>query len=65
MAKLIEMPHPLSDMIMTMRIPLTKDRNATILSAYAPTRATPKEIKETFYSQINGTLRNIPVPTSS
>ena len=34
-AKLAEMPHPVSDRIMTMRIPLTKDRNATIVSAYA------------------------------
>ena len=27
--KLTEMPHPVSDMIMIMRIPLTKDRNTT------------------------------------
>ena len=26
------MPHPVSDMIMTMRIPRTKDRNAAIVS---------------------------------
>ena len=37
MAKLTEMPHPVSDRIMTMRIPLTKVRNSTIVSAYAPT----------------------------
>ena len=41
-------------------IPLTKDRNATIVSAYAPTMTNPEENKETFYSQLNGTLRNIP-----
>ena len=59
-AKLTEMPHPMSDGIMTMRIPLTKDRNATIVSAYAPTMANPEEKKETFYSQLKDTLRNIP-----
>ena len=59
-AKLTEMPHPVSDRIMTMRIPLTKDRNATIVSAYAPTMTNPEENKETFYSQLKGTLRNIP-----
>ena len=59
-AKLTEMPHPVSDRIMTMRIPLTKDRNATIVSAYAPTIANPEENKEIFYSQLKGTLRNIP-----
>ena len=44
-AKLTEMPHPVSDRIMTMRIPLTKDRNATIVSAYAPTMTNPEENK--------------------
>ena len=59
-AKLTEMPHPVSDRIMTTRIPLTKDRNATIVSAYAPTMTNPEENKDTFYSQLKGTLRNIP-----
>ena len=54
MAKLTEMPHPVSDRIMT------KDRNATIVSAYAPPMMNPEENKETFYSQLKGTLRNIP-----
>ena len=60
MAKLTEMSHPVSDRIITMRIHLAKDRNATIVSAYAPTMANPEDNKETFYSQLNGTLRNIP-----
>ena len=60
MPKLTEMPHPVSDRIMTMTIPLTKDRNATIVSVYAPTMTNPEENKETFYSQLKGTLRNNP-----
>ena len=60
MATLTEMPHPVSDRIMTMTIPLTKDRNATIVSAFAPTMVNPEENKQTFYSQLKGTLRNIP-----
>ena len=59
-AKLTEMPRPVIDRIMTMRIPFTKDRNATIVSAYAPTMANPEENKETSYSQQTGTLRNMP-----
>ena len=39
-AKLTEMPHPVSDRIMTMRIP--HSRNTTIVSAYAPTVANPR-----------------------
>ena len=48
-AKLTEMRHPVSARIMTMIIPLTKDRNAAVVSAYAPTMANPEENKETFY----------------
>ena len=40
--------HPVSDRIMDYGlwiIPLTKDRNATMVSAYAPTMANPEENK--------------------
>ena len=60
METLAELPHPVSDMIMTMRIPQTNDRNAIIVSTYVPTMANPEENKDTFYSQLKGTLRNIP-----
>ena len=43
-----------------MTIPLTKDWNATIVSAYTPAMANPKVNKEIFYSQLKHTLRNIP-----
>ena len=42
MIKQTEMPYPVSDRIKTMIIPLTKDQNATIVSAYAPTMANPE-----------------------
>ena len=45
---------------MTKRIHLTKDRKATIVSAYIPTMANPEENKKPFYSQLKGTLINIP-----
>ena len=64
-AKLTEMPHPVSDRIMPMSIPLAKDRNATIVSAYAPTMTNPEENKDTFYSQLKGTIRKIPSTESS
>ena len=63
--KLTEMPHPVSDRIMTMRIPLTKDQNATIVSAYAPTITNTEENKETFYSQLKVHSETSLVPTSS
>ena len=35
--KLTEMPQPVSDIIMTMRLPMSKDNFATMISVYAPT----------------------------
>ena len=56
-AKMTKMPHQVSDRIMTMRIPMTKDRNSTIVSAYVPTLSNPEE---SFYSNLKGIIRNIP-----
>ena len=46
--KLTEMPRPVSDRIRTMRLPLSKDNFATIISVYSPTN--PDENKEAFYN---------------
>ena len=58
--KLTEMPRPVSDRIMTMRLPLSKDNFATIISVYAPTMTNPDENKEAFYNQLASVLRGIP-----
>ena len=50
------MPRPLSDRIMTMRLPLSKDNFATIISVYAPTMTN----KEAFYNQLASVLSCIP-----
>ncbi|KAK2156130.1 hypothetical protein NP493_2001g00002 [Ridgeia piscesae] len=50
--KLTEMPRPVRDRIMTMRLPLSKDNFATIISVYAPTMTNPDENKEAFYNQL-------------
>ena len=58
--KLTEMPRPLSDRIMTMILPLSKDNFATIISVYAPTMTNPDENKEAFYNQLASVLSGIP-----
>ncbi|KAK2178122.1 hypothetical protein NP493_561g00000 [Ridgeia piscesae] len=40
------MPRPVSDRIMTMRLPLSKDNFATIISVYVPTITKPDKNKE-------------------
>ena len=58
--KLTEMPRPVSDRIMTMILPLSKDNFATIISVYAPTMTKPDENKEAFYNQLASVLSGIP-----
>ena len=58
--KLTEMTRPVSDRIMTMRLPLNKKNVATIISVYAPTMTNPDENKEAFYNQLASVLSGIP-----
>ena len=54
------MPWPVSDRIMTMRLPLIKDNFATVVSVYAPTITNPDENKEAFYNQLASVLSGTP-----
>ena len=58
--KLTEMPRPVSDRIMTMRLPLSNDNFATIISVYPPTMTNPDDNKEAFYNQLANVLSGIP-----
>ena len=58
--KLTEMPRPVSNIIMTLRLPLSKDNCVTIISVYAPTMTNPDENKEAFYNQLASVLSGIP-----
>ena len=58
--KLTEMPRPVSDRIITMRLSLSKDNFATIISVYAPTMTNPDKNKEAFYNQLASVLSGIP-----
>ena len=54
------MSWPVSDRLMTMRLPLSKDNFATIISVYTPTMTNPDKNKEAFYNQLASALNGIP-----
>ena len=58
--KLTEMPRPVSDIIMMLRLPLSKNNFATIISVYASTMTNPYENKEAFYNQLASVPSRIP-----
>ena len=58
--QLTEMPRPIRDIIMTMRLSLSKDNFATIISVYAPTMTNSDENKEAFYNRLASVLSGIP-----
>ena len=55
-----QVPSPVSDRIMTMRLPLEKNVSATIISVYAPAMTNPEENKEGFCSQLREVLSHVP-----
>ena len=58
--KLTGMPRQISERIMMMRLPLSKDNFTTIISMYAPRMTNPDENKETIYNQLASVLSGIP-----
>ena len=56
---LTDMPRPVSDRFMTMRLPLSKDNFATIISVYAPTMTNTDGNREAFYNQLASVLCGI------
>ena len=58
--KLEELPVGINERLMTLRLRLSRDQFATIISAYAPTMDAEEDVKEVFYSQLDQILSNIP-----
>ena len=58
--KLAEMPRPVNDRIMTMRLPLSKYNFATFISVHAPNITNPVENKEAYYNQLASILLYTP-----
>ena len=50
--KLSGLPKGINDRLMTLRLPLSGNKHATIVSAYAPTMTNPDEVKDKFYDDL-------------
>ena len=55
-SKLTDLPIVYSDRMMTLRLPLVKDRFLTIVSVYAPTLTSDDVVKNSFYDQLHDLL---------
>ena len=50
----------LNDCLMKMQLPLGQKTNATLISAYAPTRSNPNAIKDRFHEELNSLISSVP-----
>ena len=58
--KLLGKPKAINDRLMSVRLPLTKNHCATLISVYAPTMQYPDEDKNKFYSQLRTAIDGVP-----
>lgn len=59
LSRILSTPVGISERLMTWRIPLSKGRYLTIISAYAPTLVAREEDKDHFYHSLNTCLQSI------
>ena len=58
--KLSSLPQGINDRIMTKTLTFTEKKQATIISAYAPTMTNPDHIKYQFYEELNSLVKAVP-----
>ena len=59
-SKLSGLPKGKNDRLMTLRLPLSGKRHATIVSTYAPTMTNPDEVKDKFYDDLDSVISAAP-----
>ena len=60
MKQLPTLPIGINERLMKLRLPLSRNRCATIISAYAPTLTSPEETIEQFYANLSSVLDSVP-----
>ena len=58
--KLPGLPNGINDRLMTLRLPLSGNKHATIVSAFAPTMTNPDEVKDKFYDNLDNIISATP-----
>ena len=58
--KITGLPNGINDRLMTLRLPLSGNKHATIVSAYAPTMTKPDEVKDKFYDDLDNIISATP-----
>lgn len=58
--KLVGVLKGVNDRLMTMRLPITRGKFATIFSAYAPTHPNPDGTKNKFYEDLHNVINAVP-----
>ena len=58
--KLTGLPNGINDRLMTLRLPLSGNKHATIVSAYAPTMTNPDEVKDKFCDDLDNIFSATP-----
>ena len=58
--KLSSLPHGINDRLMTMKLTLPGKKQATIISAYAPTMTNTDDVKDKFYDELNSLVAAVP-----
>jgi hypothetical protein len=58
--KLAKLPEGINDRPMTLQLPLGNKKNATLISAYAPTMTNPDDIKDKFYEELDALIAAVP-----
>ena len=59
-SKLSGLPKGINGRLMTLRLPLSGKRHATIVSAYVPTMTNPDEVKDKFYDDLDSVISATP-----
>ena len=58
--KLSSLPQGVNDRLMTLQLQLRGNKQATLISAYAPTMTNPDEVKDKFYEELESLINKVP-----